>query len=229
MRKIIFLLLLLSMTLMLAAIEPRITSTETLRILGYKVSPDAVNELTITDAFSESLDTVGEGGAISMDEHIGALFGDVNERPSDFTDQTAFSYRVASNTTGSYELLFTIEPLERVGGSEVIRASYQLGNLSYSFPEASDDSIKIGEADATIGPNESVTNPDFTGAITSSPGTLKSSWIVDDLAVGHQWIHRGAIAVTIDKSSAESDNLYAFDNAPNGRYRALVTVNLSVN
>lgn len=228
MKKIVFLLLLLSMTLMLAAIEPRITGTETLRILGYKVSPDAVNELTITDAFSESLDIVGDGDAISMDEHVGVLFGNVTKQPSDFADQTAFSYRVASNITGNYELSFTIGPLERVGGSEVIRASYQIGNLSYSFPEASDDSIEIGGVDATIGPNESVTNP-FTDVITSSSGNLKSRWIVDGLAEGHQWIHRGAIAVTIDKSSAASGNLYAFDNAPKGRYRALVTVNLSVN
>ena len=214
-------------------------ASNVLNIKAYKIGDVDGVSVVITDALSESLDTVDLGENKSIDEivvdnHIDSLLGDtstsINEEA--FAEHIVFSYRVIGNETGNYSLSLDFSDLTLAIGTDIIATSYDLGNLSYSFPEYTSSTYTETGNSAEIKDSSSIANVDTAKA----PGRLSSYWEVvspsgSETTVSggqriptHVWVHRGAIAMTVNST----DYLSTGDDAPGiGEYRATVRVILT--
>lgn len=204
-------------------------------ILGYKIDSSEELAIVITDALSESLNIIGETygdsvyDEINLDNHLADMLGNVSSgSDTDNRNRIAFSYRVngrgnSDRTETAYQVKFTFHPfyLDAAGTEQnaSINASYQLTNLSYSFPDYTSD--KAG--DFTI-QKDARTSESRVVVSANSVGELSSYWKVSGGYNSPEWIHRGAIAVTIDDSEAAGG--YNNNDIPFGYYKANVVVNL---
>ena len=206
-------------------------SSATFEILGYKVDRSLDITFEITDALSESLDVIGDAYSnIELDNHIDQLLGDYDDKngPSDPRNQIIFSYRVTGrgneNSSNSYHVDFSFHPFFRYedntqDNTSWINASYMLTNLSYSFPDyTSDEHAGISIKKSTGTSTDIVV---ING--TASTGTLSSHWTVSGVDAP-LWMHRGAIALTLD--SGTSAGGYNNPDAKFGLYKAEVTATL---
>ena len=216
-------------------------ASNVLNIKAYKIGDVDGVSVVITDALSESLDTVDLGENKSIDEivvdnYIDSLLGDTSTSIMDeaFAEHIVFSYsyRVIGNETGNYSLSLDFSALTLANGTDIIATRYDLGNLSYSFPEYTSSSYTEAGNSAEIKDSSSIANEDTAIA----PGMLSSHWKVvspsgsETTSSGNQristhvWVHRGAIAMTVNST----DYLSTGDDAPGiGEYRATVYVILT--
>ena len=219
-------------------------SSATFEILGYKVNPEADLAFEITDALSESLAVIGSdvvpasGTApvkysnISLDNHMDQLLGDVDAAASDPRNQIIFSYRVTGRgneqSSNTYHVDFCFRPFFRYQDDQqdtesYINASYQLVNRSYSFPDYTSDR---NETETEIIENANGTSTDIvvvTKDDEAAGETLSSYWTVTG-ENAPLWIHRGAVTLTIDGSTAAGG--YNNPEMKFGLYKATVTATL---
>lgn len=213
---------------------------DTLVIKGYKIGKMGEGvSLTITNAVTEMigesgehdtgpLEIAGDGDRINLSPMVGALLGG-SSGAGIFREQVIFSYRVVGYEPANLKLSMTFSPLKNTDTTVVennsITATYQLGNLSYSFPDEGSDvaTDQTGQTgDSIKANNESATLPSVTVADTSQ--SFSTSFIVadgNDNGTVPRWIQRGAVAMTIDNAS--------YDAAAVGEYEATVTVTLKDN
>lgn len=206
-------------------------SSATFEILGYKVNPSADLAFEITDALSESLAVINSEDSIELDSHIDQLLGSLSSPASDPRNQIIFSYRVTGrgneNSSNTYRVVFEFKPFYRyVDGSKDeanwLNASYQLVNLSYSFPDYTSDSYNNQGSIGSIKKHDD-TNENLTIVKNDTEATITSKWTVEGV-YAPLWIHRGAVTLTIDNSTAEGG--YNYPSAAFGQYKAAVTATL---
>lgn len=235
MRRLIMLMVIMMAVFALSAAEVGGESAEKdtaeLEIKGYKIAKNPENKaptLTITDAITGSLNVVNDSDKIEISEHVGTLLGNASEGTSVFNEQVIFSYRIVGYTAGSFGIDMKFGPIARVNDQEsdkedYIAASYELRNLSYSFPEYSSnivsDESSINFNDSIQGIDSGISKkPVLVKAEKNSIGTLSASFTVTDNENEGvpRWIQRGAVAMTIDRTS--------YNNAAIGNYAATVEV-----
>lgn len=219
-------------------------ASNVLNIKAYKIGDVDGVSVVITDALSESLDTVDLCEKESIDEivvdnYIDSLLGDTSTSIMDeaFAEHIVFSYRVIGNETGNYSLSLDFSALTLANGTDIIATRYDLGNLSYSFPEYTSSTYTEEGNSAEIKDSSSKDSSSIANVDTAiAPGRLSSYWKVvspsgSETTVSggqriptHVWVHRGAIAMTVNST----DYLSTGDDAPGiGEYRATVYVILT--
>ena len=208
--------------------------TQYLVIKGYKIGKTGEGvELVITDAITESLEVIDGTTPIDISEHVGALRGNISKGVSIFSEQIIFSYRASGYSEGSFQLDIDFEPFilqpldsgDTVLGegniNDFIDASWELGHLSYSFPDYSSDNAG-GDFIGLLEGNNTRHNDKADIEGKDGRGRLATAWYVSDGnndGAVPRWIQRGAVALTL------SDDGYT--NAAIGDYRATVKVTLS--
>lgn len=252
MRKLIVLILMIMVILPMSAVdgdaEKRMGQDE-LRIRGYKIAKHGEGvTLTITNAVTERLtdsdesgstgthetgplEITGDGDRINLSPIVGSLLG--SGKAGVFSEQVIFSYRVVGYEAADLTLTMTFSPLknlnEELTDKNQITATYELGNLSYSFPDLSSD-VSDGEENMpeTVGDYISAKNgntalPSVT--VSNTDASFSTAFHVVDAHVDEysvpRWIHRGAVAMTIDNTT--------YTDAAVGEYEAFVTITLTEN
>ena len=231
------------------------THDTSLQIKAYKVrsSENRFLYLSVTDSITDGsqLNTIAGSsseeppvtGEIVLDEFIGTgnglLVGTLPASGKAISDDVTygriiFSYRVEGNYEGSFDITISISPFENEDGNTV-SAYYDLRNKSLglngisSVPIAGEDGSRTTEYTDSSGKKWSlsfITAEEFTPVIDTT-GSLESGWTVSGggTAAGEildrTWIAREAVYAVIDRST--------FDNAPEGSYKAYVTVSVKDN
>ena len=221
MKRIITVLMLLVSFMSVWAVS---TDPNVLNIKGYKIGAEDFLHIVITDALSESLDIVEEpidgiNDYIDLSRDIERFLGDADDS---FTgDKVLFSYRVAGNTTGNFKIEMNFTPLTNAAdGQSQIRTKYDLGNLSYSFPDNASSTM----GNYTISKTETGEGNVLSARPSSGTNELRSCWSVtpDSSSTISTWIHRGAVSMVV------SNDDYRSNEKPVGEYKATVEVNLYV-
>ena len=242
MRKVLITVLMMMalVTISAAGEERGAFGEDTLVIKGYKIRKVGEGvSLTITNAVTEMLgesgehdtgplDIAGNGDRINLSPIVGSLLGG-SSGAGIFREQVIFSYRVVGyepmNLTLSMEFSPLVNTDTTVTEKNSITATYQLGNLSYSFPDAGSDVVtdENGQIVYSIKTNdENAVLPSVT--VIDTPKSFSTSFSVTDEnnnGTVPRWIQRGAVAMTIDNAS--------YDAATVGEYEATVTVKLTDN
>ena len=158
---------------------------DTLVIKGYKIGKMGEGvSLTITNAVTEMLgepgehdtgplDIAGDGDRINLSPVVGSLLGG-SSGAGIFREQVIFSYRVVGYEPANLTLSMEFSPLVNTDTTVIennsITATYQLGNLSYSFPDEGSDEVtdETGQIVDSIKANdENTTLPSVTVIDTS--------------------------------------------------------------
>ena len=213
---------------------------DTLVIKGYKIGKTGEGvSLTITNAVTEMigesgehdtgpLEIAGDGDRINLSPIVGSLLGG-SSGAGIFREQVIFSYRVVGYEPMNLTLSMEFSPLVNTDTTVIednsITATYQLGNLSYSFPDEGSDvaTDQTGQAGDSIKANNvNAALPSVT-VINTSQSFSTSFSVTDGNNNGTvpRWIQRGAVAMTINNTS--------YDAATVGEYEATVTVTLTDN
>lgn len=200
-------------------------SSATLNLRGYKIGLEKTPTITLTDALSGSLEIVA-GNDVNITDYVDKFLGSTPTSQFD-PDRVLFSYRVVGNTVpdGYYQLKITlsnlIQDVEESSSSQekgVIKTSYNLANLSYSFHGVSSNNYN----------GDKIEKHSESNKIEAAPGEekdyLTSNFkIVDADNNGETfmpWVHRGAVSMTIDSAD------YNGTDIPLGTYKATVEVTL---
>ena len=257
MKKILSAILTLMIALMQLGSAADDTHDTSLQIKAYKVksSTEKFLNLSVTDSITdgsqlntivgtESTASAGDNpviGEVVLDEFIGTgngqLIGTLPASGAISKDVTygriIFSYRVEGNYEGSFEISITINPFANEKG-DMVSAYYDLRNKSLglngisSVPVA-DDSKRTTEYTDSSGRKWALSfdSADMFTTVSNASGSLVSTWTVSggNTASGEildrTWIAREAVYAVIDRST--------FDNAPEGSYKAYVTVSVKDN
>ncbi len=227
---------------------------ETLTIKAYKTGGSSTEPYlvlyaidSITDGSQlENIDSVHSG--IDLDEFVdngsGNLLGTLPSGTS--SDGLAygnivFSYRAEGNFEGKFEVTTNIESFEYtddLGKSYYIDAYYEPKNKSIGF-NTGNSPATITESGVTVSLSSNPSHQ-ISRSRAVTPGqrtegsvgvTFLSSWEVSDGSnsteyglVDETWIVREAMYLIL-KESGETGS---FESAPDGTYRALVTMKLEV-
>ena len=256
MKKLLSAILILLIALMQLGSAADDTHDTSLQIKAYKVksSTEKFLNLSVTDSITDGsqLNTIAGTassseeqpvtGEIVLDEFVGTgngqLIGTLPESgkaiSKDITyGRIIFSYRVEGNYEGSFEISITINPFSNEKG-DMVNAYYDLRNKSLglngisSVPVA-DDSKRTTEYTDSSGRKWALSfdTADMFTTVSNTSGSLVSTWTVSggNTASGEildrTWIAREAVYAVIDRST--------FDNAPEGSYKAYVTVSVKDN
>ena len=236
MRKLLLILILLFfMMLIYADTENQlIKETDTyqrLVIKGYKVAKSGEGaEVAITDALTGNLDIISDKGDIDISDKVGDLRGNLSYGAGVFSEQIIFSYRVVGYELGNFTLDISATPFtlkksdeetkiddEPIVVNDYIDSRWELGNLSYSFPDFSSD---VGYGNDKISEISTINSDQSSGSTDGI--TLQSKWSVTDGNADNsvsRWIHRGAVALTIDETT--------YMSAAVGNYASIVKVTLT--
>ena len=242
MRKVLITVLMMMalVTISAAGEERGAFGEDTLVIKGYKIRKVGEGvSLTITNAVTEMLgesgehdtgplDIAGDGDRINLSPVVGSLLGG-SSGAGIFREQVIFSYRVVGYEPANLKLSMTFSPLRNtdpnVTEGNTITATYQLGNLSYSFPDEGSDVVtdETGQIVDSIKANDENTTLPSVTVIDTSKSFSTSFSVTDENNSGTvpRWIQRGAVAMTINNTS--------YDAATVGEYEATVTVTLTDN
>ena len=201
----------------------------TLRIRAFKPGDSGVvmkinNALTLEDlAFTSP-------SPINLNEHIERFVGNIpSTDPSSMVSNVVFSYRIEGadapeSGSVSYTLNISMTPFSREGGTEVIPALFQLGNLDVTFPGSAGeinsptkDDWNISYADISV-KNEKA-DSDSGNAVFSETWTVKNT-LTSNANQMPNWIARGAVGLILDYSVFQSDKI------PFGKYKSTVTLEL---
>lgn len=242
MRKVLISVLMMIALVTISAVgkEGAAFGEDTLVIKGYKIGKMGEGvSLTITNAVTEMLgesgehdtgplDIAGDGDRINLSPIVGSLLGG-SSGAGIFREQVIFSYRVVGYEPMNLTLSMEFSPLVNTDTTVIednsITATYQLGNLSYSFPDEGSDVVtdEKGQIVYSIKTNdENAALPSIT--VIDTPKSFSTSFSVTDEnnnGTVPRWIQRGAVAMTIDNTS--------YDAATVGEYEATVTVTLTDN
>lgn len=220
----LILLILFSFVFSLFAIEYDVNDSNVLNLRGFKVGEEDYLTIAITavddrELVDSSGPSVESPDFINISNDINDLLGTVASNTSFDRDKIVFSYRVAGNTTGNYSISLVFTSLTNDNDvTKVIETVYNLGNLSYSFPDAaSSTSSGYTIAQSAGNTNTLISLPGDSGLISYWSVTPQSS------VATPMWIHRGSVAMTISSST------YSDSSTPVGSYRANVEVRLVVN
>lgn len=248
MRKLIVLIMMIMVILPMSAVDgdaAKRMGQDELRIRGYKIAEHGEGvTLTITNAVTERLtdsgdsgssgthetgplEITGEGDRINLSPVVGSLLG--SGKAGVFSEQVIFSYRVVGYEPADLTLTMTFSPLKNLNKEltekNQITATYELGNLSYSFPDLSSDVSTQPETngDTISAKNGNTTLPSVT--VSNTEASFSTAFHVvdsqDDGVPVPRWIHRGAVAMTIDNTT--------YTDAAVGEYEAFVTITLTEN
>lgn len=221
MRKLLSVFLLFIITFTLHAANT--LSQTSFDIKAFKVNSQSDSpELVITDSMAESLEQINAGyKKIDITEDISDYLGNASLGISDFSSQIIFSYRCAWDHQGKYTIAFTMTPFTGKSSNYVIPAYFKPANFNYIF---TDTATAYNESDFEISGNVP-SSPDYS-ADNSGSASFSIDWNVGPTravssAICTQWIARGAVAMTVDKTK--------YGSAPIDVYTSEVTVKLVVN
>lgn len=219
----------------LCALSCLYSSSTSFDIKAYKLSEDQRLKIEVTSAIPGNLVTVEDHGTINMTPIKNSLLGRSDTEIANFGEHVIFSYRVWGGTKdkGTYTLTMSFSSLNHTtdgyddsagntgeGTRDFINASYELGNISYVFPDVNDDEY----GNSKIEPDENTTSSVPIRIEThkqSSNNELVAKWKVAQSNNQEQrWIARGAVATNIDTET--------YDAAKNGIYKAQCTITLEV-
>ena len=257
MKKLLSVILILMIALMHLGSAAGDTHDTSLQIKAYKVksSTEKFLNLSVTDSITDGsqLNTIvgteatasaGDNpviGEVVLDEFIGTgngqLIGTLPASGAISKDVTygriIFSYRVEGNYEGSFEVGISISPFTNENGN-VVNAYYDLRNKSLglngvSIVPVAEDTKRTTEYTDSSGKKWylSFDTADTYTTVIDASEELISKWSVSggNTTSGDQldrtWIAREAVYAVVDRST--------FDNAPEGSYKAYVTVSVKDN
>ena len=183
-------------------------------------------ELTVTDALSGSLSVVDDRQTddvgkqiydeVDLTDYIEKYLGTLPQKAGTGSGAILYSYRVAGNVTGKYNIGMSIHRFSGSKEEDSIDAFYEIMNeniiFNHSSTTKSADGFEIkqnntgSKFDATSDTEPSVDLS--TGIEITGTGTSKDIWIA-----------RGAVSAVIDKSG--------YEGAANDEYKSFVTVSVS--
>lgn len=213
MRKIIAVLMMVSLSIALPAAVRELASTE-FRIRAYRIDRTKEVEFVVIDALHsfDQLGYVNDGDELVLDEYVSGYFGDTGTAATSFHDNIIFSYQAAGRGDGNYTVSLSFSQFKSDAGG-VIDAGYTLGNVRYIFEESGTSTSGSG------GSIESTERSEHVVLGSQSPsGSLSDSWKISS-SDGGEWIVRGSVALTLDQDDYQA--------AAYGRYAAPVTVSLT--
>ena len=255
MKKILSAILILMIALMQLGSDPGDTHDTSLQIKAYKVKSSAEKflNLSVTDSITDGsqLNTIvgieqvasenPVSGEIVLDKFIGTgngeLLGTLPEAGEPISRNVTygriiFSYRVEGNYEGRFDVSISISPFTNEENHNV-SAYYDLRNKSLglngvSIVPVAEDTKRTTEYIDGSGKKWllSFNTVNEFASVTDTSGTLQSTWDVSDGTmngdlVDRTWIAREAVYAVIDRST--------FDDAPEGSYKAYVTVSVKDN
>ena len=257
MKKTLSAILILMIALVQLGSVPGDTHDTSLQIKAYKVksSTEKFLNLSVTDSITdgsqlntivgtESTASAGDNpviGEVVLDEFIGTgngqLIGTLPASGAISKDVTygriIFSYRVEGNYEGNFEVGISISPFENENGN-IVSAYYDLRNKSLGLNGVgivpiAEDTKRTTEYTDSSGKKWylSFDTADTYTTVIDASEELISKWSVSggNTTSGDQldrtWIAREAVYAVVDRST--------FDNAPEGSYKAYVTVSVKDN
>ena len=210
---------------------------QTLVISAYKKakSDTPSYSLTIYDALSEGLKTVGTNEDIDISNYVSKYLGTYSSTASysaiELGKRAAFSVHVDGNAPGSYTLSISYMPLAKseknsktnevtFDYSQIITATYLFSEYSVFFSESEAKTSKDEKQKISItsgSPSDpAVTVKSTDGATTTMQWTVSTVSGDTSATVGSAWQAHGMVALFVDKTS--------YDKADNTVYRAKITV-----
>ena len=197
------------------------TDSETFMIKAFKNKFDGTARIYINDRISKQnvIEAERLGTPKLGDISIDSVVDDVLGSAANITDPyVVFSYRVEGSGGGSYTVNFKFSEFQNNNGN-TIATDYQIGQLNSVFASEAGYTQSNEQGDWRI--KQEIVSGRETGkdlAAIISFEDISTSWGRPDDNEG-DWIARGAIGMVVDNES--------YSNAPNGVYKATVTVTLS--
>lgn len=216
MKRFVIVFLIFSVAIGSILSEPQKLDSDGFQIKAFKIGEEDYLKIVITDAINEYLETNPK--TIDIGAHMEKLARDTASIIN-FKDQVIFSFRVAGNRAGTYEIEISFEALKNQDTSnpEKISTFYTLTNYNIASRISNfnyawfDNGVKL--ADKTIPTDKSVLLSDI-----NSKESVSAKWeITTDNA---EWITRGAVAMAVSSND--------YEKVDYGTFKAPVTVTLEV-
>ena len=208
------------------------TNPGTFEIKGYKLNRNAGVTITLVDALTGSLKEISADENLNINGYFTP--GQASSTKEDNVDDIAFAYRVSGNSTGSYTVGITVTPFiqkikdenDKEIDGDVIKTAYFLVNETVRFLDSNKETTIDYEENLKglkIDGNDSGNKSSGILLNSSQSSTLSDSFEIsgDSNDTNDFWIARGAIGFVVDSDS--------YEKAPEGEYKALITVKLEDN